>query len=94
MKQCVKSEKAIKVPKDKNKARPPYNPKTDDNAFKAWHNKDQAYLCAFYHKIKKRELALALGRTYGAVCQRAKILKCQGLFNYYKKMYEEMEFDL
>lgn len=72
---------------DKNKNRTPYNPETDYNMGKHWSKDDMGYLCAFYKKVPKKELALALGRTYGTTMQMANKLKKQGKFQIYAELW-------
>ncbi|BDR66693.1 hypothetical protein N072000002_09210 [Clostridium tetani] len=66
-----------------------YNPQFHTKHNKAWTLKDIAYLCGMWESTKKRDIALALGRTEGTCMSKVYGLKKRGEFNRYKRMFKE-----
>ncbi|WP_294708452.1 hypothetical protein [uncultured Fusobacterium sp.] len=64
-----------------------YNPEIHFNHQKEWTTKDLIYLCGVYEIDKKRDLSISFGRTEGAIFKKANVLKKEGLFEKYKKLY-------
>ncbi|BDR84910.1 hypothetical protein [Clostridium tetani] len=66
-----------------------YNPEFHFKHNKAWTLKDIVYLCGMWESAKKRDIALALGRTEGTCMSKVYGLKKRGEFNRYKRMFKE-----
>lgn len=64
-----------------------YDPAIHFNHYKEWTTKDLIYLCGVYEIDKKRDLSISFGRTEGAIFKKANVLKKEGLFEKYKKLY-------
>lgn len=61
-----------------------YNPEYHDNHKKPWSVQDLIFLCSSYDGMKKRDIALALGRTEMTVFEKAKQLRAEGQFDFFK----------
>lgn len=61
-----------------------YNPEFHENHKKPWSVQDLIFLCSSYDGMKKRDIALALGRTEMTVFEKAKQLRAEGQFEFFK----------
>lgn len=66
-----------------------YNPEFHENQGKPFTKDDLVYMCSMWDSMKKADIAMALGKTHGAVLSKAYSLRKNGLFNYYKKLGKE-----
>ena len=66
-----------------------YNPEFHENHKKPWSLKDIIYLCGMWDSTRKKDIALALGRTENTCLSRAHDIKKSGDFDKYKKMFKE-----
>ena len=68
-----------------NKYRMSYDPEYHENRGKPFTTCDLAYMCSMWESMKKQDIALALGRTHGAVLSMADRLRKSSQFDQYKK---------
>ncbi len=66
-----------------------YNPEFHENHKKPWSVQDLIFLCSSYDAMKKRDIGLALGRTEMTIFEKAKSLRKDGQFEYFKSMGQE-----
>ena len=66
-----------------------YNPEFHENYGKAFTKDDLIYMCSMWDSMKKVDIAMALGKTHGAVLSKVYELRKNGLFDYYKKLGSE-----
>lgn len=78
-----------------NTGKPPrrsrHRPKYKENLGKAFTEEELAYLCAMYHRMRKIDIAMALGRSYGSIYTKAALLKKAGRFHHYRQLGKELE---
>lgn len=68
------------------KAHPFYHP----NNGKPWTREDLFYLCKFWGYASTEEMSYALGRTVTCCATKVCLLKKNGRFTRYKKLWEEL----
>lgn len=61
-----------------------FNPEYHENHKKPWSVQDLIFLCSSYDGMKKRDIALALGRTEMTIFEKARALRAEGKFEYFK----------
>ena len=61
-----------------------YNPEFHENHKKPWSVQDLIFLCSSYEGMKKRDISLALGRTEMTGFEKAKQLRAEGQFDFFK----------
>jgi transposase len=66
-----------------------YDPELCDRHRTDYTTAELAYICSVYAGKKKRDIALALGRTESAILMQVKRLKLDGSFDRYKEMGEK-----
>ena len=66
-----------------------FNPEYHENHKKPWKVHDLIFLCSSYDAMKKRDIGLALGRTEMTIFEKAKSLRKEGQFEYFKSMGQE-----
>lgn len=62
-----------------------YNPEYHENHGKPFTTNELVYLCSMWDSMKKQDIALAMGRTHGAVLTMAHTVRKSGQFESYKK---------
>lgn len=65
-----------------------YNPELHYNHGKVWTVGELAFMCSSWAGMKKRDIALALGRTEMTVLNRKKELVKEGQFEHYRQLGE------
>ncbi len=60
-----------------------YNSEYCDRHYRGYTLQELTYICQWYPVISSREIALALGRTQGAILKKIHDLKSSGEFDYY-----------
>lgn len=73
----------------KSNKRMTYNPQFHDRHGEVWTTKEVIYLCGMWESTKKRDIALALGRTEGTCLTKVHNLKRSGDFERFRKMFKE-----
>lgn len=63
-----------------------YHPDFHANNGNPWSEEELEYLCKYGDYDNLNTISLALERTYGTVAQKKKILKADGLYDYYKNL--------
>jgi DNA-binding MarR family transcriptional regulator len=66
-----------------------YHPEFHPNHRKPFTAEELEYLCRFYEVDDSRTMAFALGRTESTVLAKVSELKKRGLYEYYKKRWDE-----
>lgn len=66
-----------------------YHPDFCENHGQLWSEEDLKYLCGMWSGSRKLDIAMALGRSHSTVLSKAHRLKSRGMFEAYRKMYEE-----
>ena len=63
-----------------------YTPEYHENHYKAFTTSDLAFLCRMHKVWKPKDIAAALGRTYGSCSRRLALLKKNGQYEYYRNL--------
>lgn len=61
-----------------------YSSEYCERHYRGYTQQELMYICQWYSVASSREIALALGRTQGAILKKVAVLKEKGLFDYYK----------
>jgi len=62
------------------------NEKFNVNHYKSYTVNDLIYMCSMWENTSKRDIALALGKTTGALKTKANELRKSGQFEYFKSL--------
>lgn len=67
-----------------------YNPELHFRHGQKWTKEELMELCGLWETMKKRDIALGLGRTESTCLSKVYYLKKIGLFDYYRKEFKKL----